>query len=148
MDSATLSALAALAGATIGGVTSFGTSWLSQQTQAKVQARAHKLSRREDLYKRFIEEASKVYGDSLGREASNLSDVTKLVDLYALVSMMRVISSAPIAESANHVVRLIADNYLSPNKPLTELHQMLNNNSIDALRDFSEACRLELQGLS
>jgi len=36
MDSATISALAALSGAVIGDVTSFGTSWLSQQTQAKV----------------------------------------------------------------------------------------------------------------
>lgn|ERR1044071_2572023 len=57
MDSATISALAALSGAVIGGVTSFGTSWLSQQTQAKVQARAHKLSQREELYKHFIEKS-------------------------------------------------------------------------------------------
>ena len=37
MDSATISALAAPAGAVVGGVTSFGTSWLNQQTQAKVR---------------------------------------------------------------------------------------------------------------
>jgi hypothetical protein len=57
MDSATISALAALSGAIIGGVTLFGTSWLSQKTQAKVQQRAHKLSQREDLYKDCIEKA-------------------------------------------------------------------------------------------
>ena len=101
MDSATISALAALSGATIGGVTSFGTSWLSQQTQAKVQARAHKLSQREELYKHFIEEASKAYADSLVRQAASVGEIMQLVDLYALVSMMRVISSAPIVESAN-----------------------------------------------
>ena len=72
MDSATISALAALSGAAIGGVTSFGTSWLSQQTQAKVQARAHKLSQREELYKHFIEKASKAYADSLVRQAANV----------------------------------------------------------------------------
>jgi hypothetical protein len=120
---------------------------LSQQTQAKVQARAHKLSQREELYKHFIEEASKAYADSLGRQVSDLAQVTQLVDLYALVSMMRVISSIPIFESANHLVRLIADSYLSPNKSLQELHQMVDNDSIDALRDFSEACRAELQKL-
>jgi len=59
--------------------------------------------------------------------------------------MMRVISSAPIVESANHVVRLIADSYVSPNKTLRELHQMVDSDSIDALRAFSEACRAELQ---
>jgi hypothetical protein len=145
MDSATISALAALSGAVIGGVTSFGTSWLSQQTQAKVQARAHKLSQREELYKHFIEKASKAYADSLVRQAANVGEITQLVDLYALVSMMRVISLAPIVESANHMVRLIADSYVSPNKTLTELHQMVDSDSIDALRAFSEACRAELQ---
>lgn len=145
MDSATITALAALAGATIGGVTSFGTSWLSQQTQAKVQARSRKLSQREELYKHFIEKASKAYADSLGRQAANLGEVTQLVDLYAMVSMMRVISSSSIVESANRLVRLIADDYLSPNKSIQELHGMVDNGSIDALRDFSEACRAELQ---
>lgn len=145
MDSATITALAALAGATIGGVTSFATSWLSQQTQAKVQERARKLSQREDLYKHFIEKASTAYADSLGRQPSDLAEVTKLVDLYALVSMMRVISSPPIFESADRVVRLIADSYLSPNKNLRELHQMVDNGSIDALAAFSETCRAELQ---
>ena len=64
---------------------------------------------------------------------------------YALVSMIRVISSTPIFESANHLVRLIADSYLSPNKSLARLHRMVDSGSIDALRDFSEACRAELQ---
>ena len=145
MDSATISALAALAGATIGGFTSLGASWLSQQTQAKVQARAHKLSQREGLYKSFIEKASKAYADSLGRQASDLSQITHLVDLFALVSLMRVVSSPSIVESANQLVRLIADSYLSPNKSLHELHQMVNSGSIDALREFSEACRAELE---
>jgi hypothetical protein len=145
MDSATISALAALAGATIGGVTSFSTSWLSQQTQAKVQARAHMLSQREVLYKSFIEKASKAYADSLARQASDLTQITQLVDLYALVSMMRMISSTLIFESANHLVRLIADSYLSPNKSWQELHRMVDSGSIDPLRDFSEACRAELQ---
>jgi hypothetical protein len=145
MDSATISALAALSGAVIGGVTSFGTSWLSQQTQAKVQARAHKLSQREDLYKHFIEKASLAHADSLARQAASVEDITKLVDLSALVSMMRVISSTPIVESASHVVRLIADSYVSPNKTIRELHRMVDTGSIDALRAFSEACRAELQ---
>jgi len=60
MDSASLSAFAALAGAAIGGLTSFATSWLTQQTQVKVQQSAHKLTKREELYKDFVEEASKL----------------------------------------------------------------------------------------
>ena len=49
MEPATISALAALAGATIGGVTSFAATWLTQRTQARIQAITHKLSRREEL---------------------------------------------------------------------------------------------------
>jgi hypothetical protein len=143
MDSATISALAALAGATIGGVTSFATSWLSQQTQARVQQRAHKLSQREDLYKDFIEEAAKAYGDSLARRISDISEVTQLVSLYALVSRMRVMSSTATYESADKVVRTIVNSYLSPIKTLPELHDMVNSGSIDMLCEFSVACRDE-----
>jgi len=65
MEPATISALAALAGATIGGVTSFAATWLTQRTQARIQAITHKLSRREELYKAFIKEAAKLYADAL-----------------------------------------------------------------------------------
>lgn len=145
MDSPTISAVAALAGAAIGGFTSLGASWLTQQTQAKIQARAHKLSQREGLYKNFIEKASTAYADSLTRQASNLAQVTQLVDLYAMVSMIRVISSAPVLERADRLVRFIADSYLTPNKSSQELHGMMESGAIDVLRDFSEACRAELQ---
>ena len=49
----------------------------------------HKLSRREDLYKDFIEEAAKLYADALVHE---ISDISKLVGLYAMINMMRVLS--------------------------------------------------------
>ena len=65
MDAAYVSAFAALAGAAIGGLTSFATSWLIQRAQARMQQLAHKLTRREELYKDFIEEASRLYADSL-----------------------------------------------------------------------------------
>ena len=87
MDSASISAFAALGGALIGGLTSFATSWLTQQTQARAQQLAHKLTRREELYKDFIEEASKLYADSLVHDTP---DVSQLIRLYAMISMMRV----------------------------------------------------------
>ena len=46
MDAAYVSAFAALGGALIGGLTSFATSWLTQQTQARAQQLEHKLTRR------------------------------------------------------------------------------------------------------
>ena len=144
MDAAYVSAFAALAGAAIGGLTSFGTSWLTQQTQVKTQQLAHKLTRREELYKAFIEEASKLYADSLVHE---IPDVSQLVKLYAMINLMRVISSMTIVEDADKVVRVIVNTYLGPNKTLPELRDMVNSGTIDLLRDFSEACREDVQRL-
>ena len=62
-----------------------------------------------------------------------------------MVSMVRVISSAPVLERADRLVRFIADSYLMPNKSSQELYGMVESGAIDVLRDFSEACRAELQ---
>ena len=142
MDAAYVSALAALAGAAIGGLTSFATSWLTQRAQARAQQLAHKLTRREELYKDFIEEASKLYADSLVHETP---DVSQLVRLYAMISMMRALSPTTIVETADKVARMIVNTYLAPNKTFPELRDMVNSGAIDPLRDFSEACREELQ---
>ena len=142
MDSATISAFAALGGALIGGLTSFATTWLSQRTQSKAQQLTHQLTRREDLYKDFIEEASRLYADSLVHQNS---DISQLVKLYALISRMRVLSSTTTVENADKVARTIVDSYSAPNKTFTQLRDMADSGRIDLLRDFSEACREEFQ---
>src|ERR1700741_1689241 len=115
MDSPTISALAALGGAVLGGVKSLATTWLGQQSQAKAQRLTHQISRREELYKAFIEEASKSYADAL---IHNLSDATKLVALYAMVSRMRVMSANATIAAADEAVRMIINTYGAPNKTL------------------------------
>jgi len=143
MDSASISGLA-VGGALIGGLTSFAASWVSQQTQARAQQVAHKLTRREDLYKEFIEEASRLYADSLVHDTP---DVSQLIRLYVMISRMRVLASTTIVEHADKVARMIVNNYLVPNKTFPELRDMVNSGAIDPLRDFSEASREEFQGL-
>jgi hypothetical protein len=144
MDSAFISAFAALGGALIGGLTSFATSWLTQQTQVKTQQLAHKLATREQLYKDFIEEASKLYADSLIRDTP---DVSQLIRLYAMISMMRALSPSTIVQNADKVARMIVNTYLTPNKTFPELRDMVNSGTVDVLRDFSEACREEFHRL-
>jgi hypothetical protein len=144
MEPATISALAALAGATIGGVTSFAATWLTQRTQARVQELTHSLTVREQLYKAFIKEASKLYADALVHE---ISDISNLVGLYAMISEMRVISARNTVEGADKVARLIVNTYRSPNKSLPELEDMVNRGAIDVLQTFSEAARQEFRGL-
>jgi hypothetical protein len=49
--------LAALAGTAIGGLTSFSTSWMTQQAQARAQRIANEREKREALFGKFLEEA-------------------------------------------------------------------------------------------
>ena len=144
MDAAYVSAFAALAGAAIGGLTSFATSWLTQRAQARAQQLAHKLTRREELYKDFIEEASRLYADSLIHDTPEIS---QLIRLYAMINLMRVVSPTTIVEGAEKVGRMIVNTYLEPNKTFPELRDMVNSGVMDPLRDFSEACREEIQRL-
>ena len=144
MDSASISAFAALGGAFIGGLTFFAASWVTQQTQVKAQQLSHKLTRREELYKDFIEEASKLYADSLIHDTP---DVSQLIRLYAMISMMRALSPSTIVQNADKVARMIVNTYLAPNKSFPELRDMVNSGAMDPLRDFSEACREEFQRL-
>jgi hypothetical protein len=143
MDAAYFSAFAALAGSAIGGLTSLGTSWLTQREQFRTQQFAQDVAKREELYKNFIEEASRLYADAYEHEMANVS---KLVNLYALVGRMRVLSSPRIVDDADKVVRRIVEMYLAPNKTFRELPEILGDDAMDPLREFSNACREELRG--
>jgi hypothetical protein len=142
MDPAYVSAFAALGGAGIGGATSFATSWMTNWAQTRAQRLVRKIERVEELYKNFVEEASRFYADSLVHETT---DVSQLIRLYAMISRMRVLSSPKTVENAERIARMIVDTYLAPNKTFPELRDMVNRGAVDPLRDFSEACREELE---
>lgn len=145
MDTAYLSALAALAGTAVGGLTSFFSSWLGQNAQLKAQLFLHDKGRRQELYRDYVNEASRLWIHALTNDQPELS---KTITLYALVSQMRILSSPKVVEEADKVARLIVDFYPKPNKTFSELRAMMDEGSLDPLRDFSEACREELQGLA
>ena len=54
-------------------------------------------------------------------------------------------STERVVESADTVCRIIVDAYLAPNMTLEDLRTNWIDKHIDPLRDFSEACRQELQ---
>jgi len=142
MDSGYITALAALGGAALGGLTSFATSWTTLRTQMKAERSASSKSKRQKLYKAFIDGAAKTYGDALIHDELK---TTGLIDLHALVSRMRIVSSRPVIESAVKVVKVITDTYNQPNKTPEEIEAMINNGSVDILLSFSEACREEFE---
>lgn len=144
MNASLISALAALTGAAVGGLTSALASWLIQKTQVRAQWLAQEKLLRQELYKEFIEEASKCYIDALQHDKP---DVPALVGLYAKVARMRVLSSQTVLKHAEQIERKIMDTYLEPDKTFVELRQMANSGSIDLLGKFSEACRAEFESL-
>ena len=143
MDAAYLSAMAALAGSTIGGVTSLGASWLSHHVQFSAQRRLTELARREELYGQFIDEASKWYVDAY---ANNQPAMQNLVKLYALVSKMRLLSSPAVVASADRVMSVIIETYLAPNKAFADVKELLKRDAVNPLREFGNTCREELLG--
>ena len=146
MDAAYLSALSALAGSLVGGATSGYGGWLVQRSQARAGQRAYEIARREQLYRDFILSASKAYGKAL---ASNEPQIQDIVELYAMVSRMRVASSLKTFESAEKIMRMTVDTYFTPNKTLHELHEAIKAGKvIDPLKEFSETAREELDALS
>jgi hypothetical protein len=140
MDAAYISALAALAGTAIGGRTSFATSWTTQQAQARAQRLAAERDAR--AAGRFLDEAAKLYSDAL---QTRRDDITGLMGIYALTNRIRLTSSPQVVEAADTVCRVIVDAYLAPNITLQEMRANWIDGHVDPLRDFSEACRQELQ---
>ena len=142
MDAGYITALAALGGAALGGLTSFATSWTTLRTQMKAQRSDSSKSKRQKLYKAFIDNAAKIYGDALIHDKL---ETTGLIDLHALVSRMRIVSSGPVIETAVNVVKVITETYSQPNKSPEEIEAMISNGSVDILQSFSEACRDEFE---
>jgi hypothetical protein len=142
VNASIISALAALTGAAVGGLTSGIANWLHHRSQVRAQWILHEKSRRQILYKDFIEEASKCYIDALQHDEA---DIPGLVGLYAKLSRMRAQSSRPVVHRAEEVARKILDTYLEPDKSFVELREMAIDGTIDLLRGFSDACHDEFE---
>jgi hypothetical protein len=143
MDVAYVSALSALAGSVVGGLTSGFTTWLSQRAQARAGNLAHSLSRREDLYRDFIVAVSTAYGEAI---ISNEPQIQRLIALYAMISRMRTLSSPRIVACADKVMVTTIGTYFAPNRTIAELHELMKSGTaLDPLKDFAEATREELQ---
>jgi hypothetical protein len=146
MDANLITAAAGLGGATIGGAMSFLGSWVAQQKQLRAQWLGQDRLRRQDLYKEFIQEASKSFVDALQHDNPNIGSI---MVLYEKLSRMRIISSPEVLAAAEEVVKRIIDTLLQPAISLTseKVRQMFESGSADILRSFGEACRLEFDAL-
>jgi hypothetical protein len=140
MDMLYIPAVASFSGSASGTLASIVTGWLTRRRRDRARIASRTLSQREELYKSFIDEASRLYADAL---VSDKSEISKLVDLFALIGRMKILSSDEVIEAAEKAGRLIVDTYLSPKREFDDLPELLNG--MDPFRGFSNACRRELQ---
>jgi hypothetical protein len=146
MDVAYISAISALAGSVIGGLTSGYTTWLTQRSQARAGMVAHDLARREDLVRDFIIAASKTYSDAIVNSEPKMPEI---VDLYAMVSRMRVLGMPRSVACAENVMRSIVETYFAPNRTVADLRELVKDTErVDPLKDFAEAAREELHAFA
>ena len=141
MNPAYISALSALAGAIIGGLASFGTSWITQRTQLRHTQREAAKTKLEALYNDFITEATRLLGDALTHQTE---DLTTMVRLYSMIGRMRLISDREVIDAAVRVEDTIIENYLGPNLNLQQVMDYAHGAGRNFLTEFSEACRKDL----
>ena len=141
MDPGYISAFSALAGAALGGLASFSTSWATQRNQFRQARRDAERAKLEALYGDFIVEASRLLGDALSHQKD---DVLAMVGLAAMVGRMRLVSPETVVTAADKVVEHIIETYIAPNRSLHELRTYMRDGHLDFLLEFGEACRNDL----
>jgi hypothetical protein len=141
MDTAYISALAALGGSAVGALASFMTTWLTLNSQERASRSAREISRRENLYGEFIDEASKLYTDSL---MNRPNEPPKFVRIYAIANKLRLFASTDVLSKVEELMVQLIQTYESPEKDFHWVAKAKDPREMDVLRPFSEACRREL----
>ena len=92
-----------------------------------------------------IEASSRKPPESTPTRSSATNPIPQLVNLYALIGRMRILSSDQVVQAAERAGRLIIETYLSPNREFGDLPDFMEE--MDPLRGFGEACRRELHSI-
>ena len=146
MDTAIVSAMAAVFGSLVGGSATVATAWVTQRTLSKRELVAAKIRTRETLYGEFIRACSKLVVDSFERA---LDKPETLLPAYELLNRIRLCASDAVLAQAEQVLQRITEQYFSPNLSVEEVRTLVKSGSADAdpLKSFGEACRVELKSI-
>lgn len=144
MDAGIVSAMAAVLGSLVGGSATVATTWVTQRTLSKRNLISAEIRKRETLYGQFIGECSKLLIDSIGR---TLDRPQTLVSAYELINRIRLCASDAVLVQADEVLRRITEQYFSPNLSVEEIRALTRSRSVDPLKPFGDACRVELQAM-
>jgi hypothetical protein len=145
MDTTVVTALAAALGSLVGGTVSIGTTWISQRRQSIRATAEWKLREREMLYKEFIMEASRLFGDAM---VNSLDRPGQLVALYGILNRIRLMAGDDVLSTAVDCCHRIVGIYRRPNMTADQIRSAFEANEFDPLKEFSAACRIELLAMS
>lgn len=141
MDTALITALAAVMGSVVGGSATIVTAWLSQTTQSKREVAISEVRKRELLYTEFIVECTRLAIDSY---THNISHPETMAPAYSMRNRIRLSSSERVVMAADQTIKQIIRQYDAKNLTLEELDKVAQSGE-DYLKEFSEACRQELK---
>jgi hypothetical protein len=141
MDSSLIAAFFAILGTTVGGLTTFLTTFLNQRYAMRRDIMAKDVANREQLYSEFLKEVGNLYFDSINRTLDDASQQTSLITMYTLIGRIRMISSQAVLTSAEKVAADIVESYKRPPMTFQEFQQFWG--ASDPWHEFTNACRAE-----
>jgi hypothetical protein len=139
-QSAAITALAAVMGSLVGGLTSFATTFFTQRNQAHRDFLSRDVANREELYSQFIKEATNLYADSLDK---TLTNPAMLIGMYSLIGRIRLIGSDKVLLAAEKVADSIIVSYSHPPTTFDDIYKVVHETRVDPLKEFTESCREE-----
>ena len=144
MDGAVISALAALAGSALGGITPVMSNYLVQRGLTERELLSRELASRQTLYSDFIQFGTKVYVSATTKQSD---DANELVILYALIGRIRLFASEPVIEAAEQFALQMTQRFDEPAMTIEALRSATLTHHVDPLNAFSGHCREELRSL-
>jgi len=144
MDTATISALAAVLGSLVGATATAATTWMAQRALSRSKQIKDEMRRREALYGEFISECSRLAVDAL---AHSLEKAETLLPAYALLNRIRLCASPAVLAEAENVLRRVTEQYFAKNLPVEQIRHLALSRDGDPLETFGKACRAELEAM-
>jgi hypothetical protein len=139
-----VTAIAAVAGTLLGGLSSFATTYVTVRRQGHAERVLKDLERREDLYARFNELGSDLTLDALEHP---LEDPRKLIGISALAGRIRLTGSATVLAAAEAVIDHLIESYQRPPVDLRDVIREGPREFMVPLTAFTQACREEREGM-
>jgi hypothetical protein len=128
-----------VAGLAVGGLICFAVIHSAQRRQSLADRTARDLDRREDIYSRFIDQASEMWLDAF----ESPHDPANLIGLTALAGKIRLSSTRPVLEAAEAVIDFLLDTCQRPPRAVRDLVAEAPHEFMAPLNAFTAACRIE-----